>query len=511
MTFKDLKRFVEQHNGDNNNNNNNSNNVNNNNPENIQLRLRSEAFKILNGLPFWIEDKQAHKQRDRETKGRCCWNHVIGLPQKDGRELPIFDYETLVCDALTNHKNVFIKKSRGLGITELILRWMCHLATYDNRYSGCRFNIICGPRIQIAESYIARIYDIFTRKLNISLPKSGPMITVNNVLIQAFPSHTASSARGYTDVKFFFVDEAAFFIPSMQEEVSAVVEGYRGKSNPTIIFVSTPYKVNDLFYTMDKAQNTRFYKIDLPHEVGLGKIYDPEELEKEKQQPYFKREYCLMYNVGSGNIFTEQSLQVCEQLGIKYRGIPHSNSTIKSMGIDEGFGSSATAFVIVELIDNIIRVIHSEQLKRSSNQEMIQRALQLMLQYNILDNQNSRVWIDASQPGLIKSLKLNIAGETVDYERIIQRARQNGHDIDNQLYLYMRVVPVNFNTQGKIMLGNLKKYIDMGKVAIDPEAHSELLGDLRIAEADENLLLKKDQANTQDLLDAFRLAIKFLK
>jgi hypothetical protein len=51
----------------------------------------------------------------------------------------------------------------------------------------------------------------------------------------------------------------------------------------------------------------------------------------------------------------------------------------------------------------------------------------------------------------------------------------------------------------------------MGKVAIDPQAHPELMSDLPICSADENLSLKKDQANTMDLLDAFRLVMKFIK
>jgi hypothetical protein len=176
MTWKDLKKFVDDNDA--------------NNHRKDEIKLRSEQYSILKGLPFWISDIDKHKQRDIETRGICCWNHVIGLPQKDGKEYPIFDYEMQVYDALVNYKNIFIKKARGLGITEFILRWMCYLATFDDRYSGCRFNIICGPRIQIAESYISRIYDLFMRKLQISLAKAGPLITVNNVLIQAFPSHT---------------------------------------------------------------------------------------------------------------------------------------------------------------------------------------------------------------------------------------------------------------------------------------------------------------------------------
>jgi two-component system sensor histidine kinase VicK len=50
----------------------------------------------------------------------------------------------------------------------------------------------------------------------------------------------------------------------------------------------------------------------------LGKIYNTEELEKERKQPYFRREFELAYSVGTGNVFTEQSIQAAEELGRRY-------------------------------------------------------------------------------------------------------------------------------------------------------------------------------------------------
>jgi hypothetical protein len=41
------------------------------------------------------------------------------------------------------------------------------------------------------------------------------------------------------------------------------------------------------------------------------------------------------------------------------------------------------------------------------------------------------------------------------------------------------------------MLGNVKKYIDMDRIAIDPQENKELLTELRIATANEDMLLKK--------------------
>ena len=146
----------------------------------------------------------------------------------------------------------------------------------------------------------------------------GPIIYVDNVTIQAFPSHTVSTMRGYTDVKFIFIDEGAFFVTGQQEEVRAVCEGYRAKTNPHIVMVSTPYKPGDIFEQIDRDPNSIFKKLSFHYSVGLDKIYNEQEIEKERSQPYFRREFELAYSVGTGNVFTEQSIQAAEELGRKY-------------------------------------------------------------------------------------------------------------------------------------------------------------------------------------------------
>src|SRR5262245_23821813 len=56
-------------------------------------------FKILQ-KPFWIWDKKDHLQAVELSEGQCCWNHIVGLPVKDGKEYPLFDYEQTLFNAL---------------------------------------------------------------------------------------------------------------------------------------------------------------------------------------------------------------------------------------------------------------------------------------------------------------------------------------------------------------------------------------------------------------------------
>jgi hypothetical protein len=50
--------------------------------------------------PFWIWNVEEHKQQDVRTNGDCCFNHIIGLPEKDGVDKPFYDYEGIIFDSL---------------------------------------------------------------------------------------------------------------------------------------------------------------------------------------------------------------------------------------------------------------------------------------------------------------------------------------------------------------------------------------------------------------------------
>lgn len=53
----------------------------------------NRLFERLSGKPFWIWDSNRHKQEDIRTNGDCCFNHIIGLPEKNNKERPFYDYK----------------------------------------------------------------------------------------------------------------------------------------------------------------------------------------------------------------------------------------------------------------------------------------------------------------------------------------------------------------------------------------------------------------------------------
>ena len=106
-------------------------------------------------------------------------------------------------------------------------------------------------------------------------------------------------------------------------------------------------------------------------------------------------------------------------------------------------------------------------------------------------------------------LKLQI-GEDPDYDKVIARYRSEGLG-DNRWSQDMRIVPVNFNSEHKAMLGHCKMILEHdggGRIAINPDRFDKLITSLRTA-VDIDGTLDKEATSYNDIFDAFRLALKF--
>jgi hypothetical protein len=68
----------------------------------LTLETTQQQTKLserLRNKPFWMWDQQQHKLEDIKTNGDCCFNHIIGLPTKEGIDRPIFDYLLLLINS----------------------------------------------------------------------------------------------------------------------------------------------------------------------------------------------------------------------------------------------------------------------------------------------------------------------------------------------------------------------------------------------------------------------------
>jgi hypothetical protein len=242
-----------------------------------QENIRKELFTRLQGKPFWIWDIDEHKQKDIRTDGDCCFNHIIGLPQKNRSHKPLYDYEKIIFDSLVTqngNKHLWIKKATGLGVSEFMLRFMAWLCLKDNALAGSQMCIVTGPRIDLAIALIDRMKKLFAGKDLITFDSKETVIEINGVKIEAFPSHHLDAMRGLPNVSFILLDEADFFPTGQQQDARDVSERYIAKSNPYIVMVSTPNAPEGLFERIEKeAEDICLYKrLFLDYTYGIGKI-----------------------------------------------------------------------------------------------------------------------------------------------------------------------------------------------------------------------------------------------
>jgi hypothetical protein len=496
-----------------------------------QSNARIKLFTMLQNKRFWIWNVEEHKAEYAKTKGQYCMQHIIGLPQKDSVDKPLFDYEQIILDALISTagtKHLWIKKATGLGVSEFMLRFMAWLCLKDDALAGSQMCIVTGPRIELAIALIQRMKRLFTAISNIARgridsillaagkrhmsPYEPPPITfdtketvieLNGVKIEAFPSHHLDAMRGLPNVSFILLDEADFFPPGQQQDARDVSERYIAKSNPYIVMVSTPNAPDGLFEHIEKeAEDTCLYKrLFLDYTYGVGKIYTAEEIERAKQSPSFPREYDLKYLGKIGNVFHTKDIEAAIEKGNRYNpdGATSPMSS-KSMGIDPAYGSSAFGIVVTQWVDGVVQILYAEEFHRPDYNEMLSTTYSLMSRYGV-----DKVYIDGANPSFIRSLKLQI-GEEPDYDAVIARYKAEGFGDATR---NMKVVPVNFGKEHKAMLGHTKMILEDegGRIAINP-AFDKLVTALRTA-VDADGSLDKEVTSYHDILDAFRLALKF--
>ena len=494
---------------------------------NTQIAKRNEYSKLLEDIPFWIDDREEHARLfDQSTyngePGFCCFTHSVGLPLKPGfGKLPWFDYQIQFNHAKLSHKYLRVIKATGLGFSEVELYFIAYLAfTNSNRRKPCQIPILTGPRIDIAMQLIDRLYNIITQRLpqlSEVVEKTNTRIRVNNATIEAFPSHHIDAVRALPNPIYILLDEADFFPYEYDDPNNPirVVERYIPKSDPWIVLVSTPNLPGGLYERLDSDPNNRYLTFRFNYEWGLNKIYDPAQIEEAKKSPSFEREYNLKYGYGVGNIFNESWIGTALLKGERLRGIPVSYLTKKAMGLDPAHGSSKFGITKVEYLkyaadesfNNTKRVYFSKGYDREQYEDMVDLCYKFIKEDNI-----GYTFIDGSQPEFIRSLKSRI-GENVDYEELIKRAEKYNAPLSD----YMTIIPVLNQKEGIDLIDAAKYWLGQSKtVAIDEVSASPLVSEMRFAKQKETGQLDKtpktvSMGGTLDCLESFFYAMKYFK
>lgn len=461
-------------------------------------------LEVLKGVPFWIWDYE-HDNLLVEPSKCPCFNHRIGLPMKDHHQNPFVPYQKQLHETLQNHKQIWIKKSRGIGVSEFILRWIAYCC-FNVFPPGSRVCVIVGPRQLLAEDLILRFKRLFDKIAPGLFDRSkSTEAIINGITISAFPSYHSETLRGLDCVKFIMIDEGDYFPAFQQREIRAAAEGFQSKpnSNPQILIVSTPKDPLGLMKQIEDEENSLYHKVFLDYRFGLEgpyPIYDKASIERARLSPEWGREMCGLYSGVVGNTFLESSIQRSVELGAAQEdGINKMAQHVA--GVDPGF--THFGFTVLELSDNIIKVVFSEQYDKMLDSIMVEKIAKLNSSFNL-----QCINVDGANPEFITAMKDRL-GEDSNWHRIhdtMNRCKREGFELNN----YMRVCPVNFNEDGKFMLQHLKRLLDHDPsvLAINSKWEKLIVG-LRSTVSEEYKMDKTQPFN--DLVDSARLACKFFE
>ena len=126
-------------------------------PDTDQLTKQNNILDVFVGKPFWCGNFSSR------SAPNCCFNHIIGLPIKNDKEYPIFDYELGVIDKIEENRNVWIKKASGIGATELILRYLTWKILVNDDLEYKSIFIVSGTFVHHANELKVRMENLFRK------------------------------------------------------------------------------------------------------------------------------------------------------------------------------------------------------------------------------------------------------------------------------------------------------------------------------------------------------------
>lgn len=453
----------------------------------ITARTQDQALEILRGKPFWVTN---HNFKD------CCFNCIIGWPTKNDTTFPIFDYEELIFNTIEQNQNIWIKKARGIGVTTFLIRYLVWKILHSNELDGKSIFIISGTREEFANYVKKKMEDLFLPRFpNVIFDSKYTELWINKTWIKVMPTKNIKDVRGYMDVAYLFIDEADHFDKSIQEELEPAITAYEEKSKGKTIMVSTPNAPGGLFERIERDEHSKYKKLFLGYELGLGKIYDPEYIAQKRLEPEFEREYNLKYLGKVGNVFTPSQIDKAIELGEQYKHLPINPYSIASIGVDPGFSTSSTAIVMTEFLkeQTTIRVTYAQEFERANPQDLVNLIFKMYLEHG---TDNTFVFVDGSNTGFVNLCKIAFS-ESLRWEK--QHISPES----------MHVLPISFASTHKEMLSHVAMLASKSYLAI-PKEFERLIISLRTAYSTE-LSLDKERTSYSDSLDALRLACKMYK
>jgi len=242
------------------------------------------------------------------------------------------------------------------------------------------------------------------------------------------------------------------------------------------------------------------YHVEMPYQIGIGKIYDVYLIESEKSKDYFAKEYELKATGVGNRVFSKEILEKCKMLGQIHNLSAVDHYSQKYLMCDPAFYGSRFGIVINEIKDGDIHVLFAEDFHRKDTQTMIDKILDLRIKYRNIQN----ILIDASQSEFIMDLKIYFDNQGYEYpDSYNEKIREWKMVMNKEPWeMGMYVIPCPFNRRVEYTQ-RLKKSMENGNYHIHPSFDKLLLAyDTAVSKNLDTNDIDKEHVEYNDILDA---------
>lgn len=232
-------------------------------------------------------------------------------------------------------------------------------------------------------------------------------------------------------------------------------------------------------------------------------IMTPEFIESERKRlgTSFPRYYGAQFLGGGGNMFPLDKVEAC--ISDKYNPNAYIRAPM-ALSIDPAFSASGSRFAILitRLVDGKIQVIYSEEFLGADFNDMVEKVIGLIMKYRVDLTGGDKIYIDGSNPELIRAFK-RYFHERTDFDEAIKQIEDAGGDYQR----VMKVVPVYFGKENVSMVSWLQSLVSDVMLMIHPQ-FKDLLTQMKSAILTDKHTLDKGRGMPMDSLDSLMENVK---
>jgi hypothetical protein len=200
--------------------------------------------------------------------------------------------------------------------------------------------------------------------------------------------------------------------------------------------------------------------------------------------------YGAKFIAGGSNLFSSEDIDYCvrEANFDPFNVYPYPLYE-KSIGIDLGFGSSSSSYVVTQIRDGKAEVLRAALHPTFLYEDFLNEVVQVMNELYI-----PKAYVDGSNAAFVKSLKATYGEFTQGYEMYSKPTDM----------VLSRITPVNFGTMGVFMVGQVDMIVKNKDIRI-PITFTSLINQMRTVQQENGRINKK--TNSYDLIDALMLSL----